>query len=231
MNRDDERIIEGMRRQSEGISKSGAGGAANLERLGWKAGFGTGATMALIGTSQPLAGFLTKATLLDSGAFVQVGGWGVPLFEAEVAVRIDSEIGAGATAGEATAAAGAVAAAIELVDFGSIESVEEILAGNIFHRHVLLGEFVEPPPDGLDGVSISVAANGEAAEASDPREALGDLGQVVAALADQAALTGESIKPGDVVITGAAIPPAPVSPGDDYRVEITGGSSVTVKLV
>lgn len=53
----------------------------------------------------------------------------------------------------------------------------------------------------------------------------------MAALADQAALTGESIKPGDVVITGAAIPPAPVSPGDDYRVEITGGSSVTVKLV
>lgn len=226
MNREDERIIEGMQRQAEGIaeSKTGAG------RLGWKAGFGTEATMSLIQTTQPLAGFLTDATLLDSGSTVSIGDWDVPLLEAEVAVRVDHEIGAGASPAEAGSAIGAVAAAIELVDFGSIESVEEILAGNIFHRRVLLGEFVEIPPEGMDAIRISVTANEEQFGPTDPRDVLGDLGTVVAALADQADLTGEWIKPGDIVITGAAVPPVPITAGDQYEVVITGGSSASVEM-
>lgn len=227
MNREDGRIIEGMRRQAEAISESNAGAG----RLGWKAGFGTEATMSLIQTTQPLAGFLTDRTLLDSGASVAIGNWGMPLIEAEVAVRVDTEVNPGDSPGDATAAIGAVAAAIELVDFGSIEILEEILAGNIFHRQVLIGEFVELPPEGLDVIRISITANGEESDPVDPRDALGDLGTVVAALADQAGLTGESIKPGDIVITGAAVPPAPIAAGDLYEVAITGGSSTSVELI
>jgi len=74
--------------------------------------------MSLIGVDQPLLGFLTASSLLDSGTSVDVSTWGVPLIEPEVAVRIGNEIGSGASAEEGAAAVDAVAAAIELVDPG-----------------------------------------------------------------------------------------------------------------
>ncbi|MCB0863030.1 MAG: fumarylacetoacetate hydrolase family protein [Solirubrobacterales bacterium] len=227
MNRDDERIIEGMRRQA--ILNADA--LTEARRLGWKAGFGTEPAMSAIGTSQPLAGFLTTSTQVDSGSRVKISGWGMPLIESEVAVRVDKELGPGTTAEKALGAIGAVAAAIELVDLGPIESLEEVLAGNIFHRHVLLGEFTELAEDELEDVRITVTANHEMAGPSNPRELIGDLPAVVAALADQADLVGDLIRPGDIVITGAAVPPAPVSTGDRYRAELNGGSSVSVELV
>lgn len=226
MNRDDERIITGMERQTE----LRATALAASERLGWKSGFGTEGAQSLLGIEQPLLGFLTTATLIEPGVTVDVSEWSVPLFEAEVAVRIDTELGPGATAAEAAAAIGAVGAAIELVDLGSIESVEEILGGNIFHRHVILGELFELDGSDLDRIRIAVETNGETPEAADPREVIGDLATVVAALADQADLLGDSFQPGDVVITGAAVPPAPVNAGDSFRVELNNGSEVPVLI-
>jgi 2-keto-4-pentenoate hydratase len=43
-------------------------------------------------------------------------------------------------------------------------------------------------------------------------------------------LAGETFQPGDVVITGAAVPPAPVRPGERYEVKLTAGSSVAVEI-
>lgn len=198
------------------------------ERMGWKSGFGTKGAREALGIVQPLAGFLTTATSLDSGEEVDVGSWGMPLIEPEVAVRLATGLGSGASSEDGARAIGAVAAAIELVDLGSIESVEDILAGNIFHRHVIVGAFSEVEPDALAEVRLRVTANGTESPWADPREVIGDLGQVVASLADQADLAGDSFKAGDVVITGAAVPPAPLGPGERYLVETSGGSSVAV---
>ncbi|MBN8868685.1 MAG: fumarylacetoacetate hydrolase family protein [Solirubrobacterales bacterium] len=226
MNREDERVVEGMKRQSVLRESS----LADAARLGWKSGFGTEGAMELLGVTQPLTGFLTTATLAEPGSVVEVDGWGMPLLEAEVAVRIDREVGPDATPAQAASAIGAVAAAIELVDLGSVESVEEILAGNIFHRKVLLGEFVDLAESGLEDVRISVDANGAESGPSDPREVIGEIGRVVADLADQAELIGESFRPGDVVITGAAVPPAPVQPGERYRIGLNSDSEVSVEV-
>ena len=227
MNRDDERVIEGLKRQSA----LRLGEFADADRLGWKSGFGTKSAMEAIGVEQPLVGFITKESQVESGGTVSVGNWANPLFEAEVAVRIDSEIGPGASAEEAAAAVGAVAAAIELVDLTPADGIEEILAGNIFHRQTILGEFIEARPEDLENVRIVVTANQEKPEPTDPRDLIGAIGQVVASLADQLDLIGETMKPGDVVITGAAAPPAPAGAGDSFAVEISGGSRVTVGLV
>lgn len=226
MNREDERVVEGMKRQSALRESS----LADASRLGWKSGFGTEGAMELLGITQPLTGFLTTATLAQPGEVVEVGRWGMPLLEAEVAVRIDRELGSDATPEQAASAIGAVAAAIELVDLGSVEKVEEILAGNIFHRKVLLGEFVELADSGLGDVRIAVEANGVESGPADPRDVIGEIGRVVADLAGQAELAEETFQPGDVVITGAAVPPAPVQPGERYEVKLTLGSSVAVEI-
>lgn len=186
--------------------------------------------MDLLGIEQPLLGFLTSATLLESGALVEIDEWGTPLLEPEVAVQLGSAVPAGTSPADAAGAIQAVGAAIELVDLGAIDQVEDILAVNIFHRQVLLGEFVDVDPGELDEVQIAVTINGEESEPSDPREVIGDLGQVIASLADQAELTGESFQAGDVIITGAAVPPALIKPGDQYRVALNVASEVEVEL-
>ncbi|MBN8867804.1 MAG: fumarylacetoacetate hydrolase family protein [Solirubrobacterales bacterium] len=225
-NREDERIIEGMERQFAAREAVLAG----AERLGWKSGFGTEGAMGLLEIRQPLVGFLTSATLIDSGSVVDVSEWAMPLIEPEVAVRLEAEVGPGASPEQAAEAIGAVAPAIELVDLGSIDSVADILAGNIFHRRVILGEFQALGDSALDAVRIAVTANGTKGEPSDPRQVIGDLGAVVAALADQADLAGARFEPGDIVITGAAVPPAPLQSGDSFEAELSGGSGIAVKI-
>jgi 2-keto-4-pentenoate hydratase len=222
MNRDDERIIRGMVRQRERRPEGAT-------RVGWKSAFGTRGGMEFLGIDQPLAGHLTEVTRLESGSTVDASGWDVPLIEAEVAVRIDSDLDPSAGPEEAGAAVGAVAPAIELIDLGSTDDVAEVIAGNIFHRHFLLGEFVTCDGIGLDGVRLAVTANGSASEPSDPRQVVGDLRVVVAAIADQAELAGDRVRAGDVIITGAAVPPAPFGSGDRFEVELTGGGRVSVR--
>ena len=71
---------------------------AGAARLGWKAGFGTAAAMANLGTAGPLVGFLTDATLLPSGSEIDVEGWGKAVLETEVAVRLGADVEAGGSA-------------------------------------------------------------------------------------------------------------------------------------
>lgn len=224
MNRDDPRIIAGMRRQGELRTER----FAEAGRLGWKAGFGTDAAREKLGTSQPLVGFLTTATQIDSGAAVDATEWGSPHLEAEVAVRLGSDVAPGASSENATASIDGVAAAIELADLGAADDVEEVLAGNIFHRKVALGEFNRCRPERLD--SVQIALNGDSPEDfRDPRELIGNIGGVVAALADQVGLAGERLLAGDIVITGAAVPPIAFVPGERYRVMTNFGSEVSVR--
>lgn len=226
MNRDDRRVIEGLRRQ-DSLRKDEY---AEATRLGWKAGFGTEAAMSKIGTAQPLTGFLTTSTLVESGAGVNAEGWGTPLLEPEVAVRIGSELGPGASPEDATRAVDAVAAAIEVVDFGETDQVEEILAGNVFHRKVVLGEFQKSDPAILDDIRISVRVDGSGGSPSDPRDLIGSYGEILCAMADQVEIIGERLQPGDVVITGAAVAPLAFDSGHRFEVSITGGSDVSVEV-
>ena len=225
MNRNDDRVIEGLKSQAA-LRRTEF---ADAQRLGWKSGFGTKVAMEAVGIQQPLVGFLTKASQVDSGDSVLVGDWTNPLFEAEVAVRIASELGPGASAAEAAAAIGGIAAAIELVDLTPVNGVEEILAGNIFHRRVALGEFTPCEPDTLQGIELLASINGEPAEPVDPRVLIGEIPLVIAALADQLDLIGEAMSKNDVVITGAAIPPSPILPGQQLEVSLSNGSRVSLQ--
>ncbi|HEY0279205.1 MAG TPA: hypothetical protein VGC32_13140, partial [Solirubrobacterales bacterium] len=56
--------------------------------IGWKLAFGTSAAMEKLGTTGPLVGFLTDATLLADGAEVSVAGWTAPKLEPEIAIHL-----------------------------------------------------------------------------------------------------------------------------------------------
>ena len=222
----DPRVARGTARMLAALREAADRGAVHR---GWKAGFGSPTALASLGTDGPLVGFLTEDRVLPDGAAVDVSGWRAPVLEAEVAVHLAADLGAGATPAAALAAVGGWSVAIELADLDRTpDDVEEVLAGNIFHRHVLLGPVVPTRPDPLTFVLTHDGV--ETARTSRPEALTGELGSVLVSMADTLAACGAALRAGEVVITGSVVPPVPVADGGRWLVEADGLGRVGVSL-
>ncbi len=199
--------------------------------LGWKVGFGSPAAFELLGIDRPLVGFLTDRSLVEDGATVPVGEWTTPMLEPELAVHLARDVEGDATRDDVQAAIGGLGAAIELADVDVPPAdPEPILAGNIYHRHVLLGP-VDEGRTTADGVRGRLLRDGEEIAATDtPEAATGELAEVVRLTAELLAAHGERLRAGDVVITGSVVPPLKVAPGESVTAEIDPLGSLTVVL-
>ena len=220
---EDPRVVAGMRAQLVQRQRLLDAGA---RPVGWKLGLGTPAAMEKAGTAAALVGFLTDATVLDSGAEIAIGAWTKPGAEPEVAVHIGRDVAGGATAEEAAAAIAGLGAAIEVVDIDApMDDPEAILGGDIFHRHVILG----PPREHRGPVRGEVRHGDDVATAGDAFTATGDPAGNVRHVADQLAAFGQILSAGDVIIMGSIVPLIAVAPGDriDYRNDPLGDLSVT----
>jgi 2-keto-4-pentenoate hydratase len=200
--------------------------------LGWKIGVTGAGGQEALGIDAPLVGFLTDATLLRDGATVSVDGWAAPVLEAEIAVRMGRDVPGDATREEAAAAVDALAPAIELADTGDRPmAVEEVLAGNVFHRAVLLGRWDETRAGlRLDGITLDVEGGSADVHGAEPHGLSGDLPELVRHVAATLAEVGETLAAGDVVITGAIVPPAPVEAGQEIAVRLSGLGGLGVRI-
>ncbi len=212
-----------------GTERMLAARAADSDPIGWKAGFGAPASFELLGIDRPLVGFLTRSRLLPTGASVSVAGWTKPMLEAEVCAHLAADIGPHESPASALAAVGGWSVAIELADVSFAPAdVEEIVADNIYHRHVLLGPVVPSLPSPL---SFSVLRDGvEVAATTEPEALTGELGFVLASMADTLAACGAGLRAGDIVITGSVVPPVPLLAGD-WRVVADGLGEVWVRTL
>jgi 2-keto-4-pentenoate hydratase len=132
---EDPRVRRGMARQLElrrGLLDDGA------RPIGWRPGLGTAAAMEKHGIAATLVGFLTDRGVREPGREIEIGAWGTPTAEPEFAVHVARDVPADGDEEAVAAAIGGPGVAVELVDLGDGE-VEDILAGDVFHRHVVLG--------------------------------------------------------------------------------------------
>ncbi len=228
MTTEDRRIVAGLAAQ-ERLRTAVLSGDAR--RIGWKAGLGTAAAMERQGTSAPVSGFLTDQTLEPDGATISIDGWADAALEPEIAVRLGADLAPGASREEALAAIAEAGPAIELVDLDPSLDLEAILAGNVFHRHVLLGELRPLAGADLAAARLELRIDGQEPRLGlDPSEPLGDLADVVRALADQLPATGDVMLAGDVIITGSAVPALPLRGGERITVTLADGPSVSVAI-
>jgi 2-keto-4-pentenoate hydratase len=193
--------------------------AAGARPLGWKLAFGAPAAMEALGLSGPLVGFLTDATRLPSGAECGVGGWRAPKLEPEIAIHL----------GPGGRGVAAVAAAFELADADRPPTeTEEVLAGDIFHRAVVLGEPVAPPSGPL---AVRVERDGKPFAATDDAEAtVGRLEDLAGYVADYLERFGVEAREGEVVINGSTVPMIDVEPGQAWSSAVEGVGRVAVSL-
>jgi len=203
---DDERIARGMERQ---LGERRRRLARDDRPLGWKLGFGTTGAMEQLGIDAPLVGYLLESARLESGATVDISQWANPRLEPEIVARVGDD-------GEISA----LGAAIELVDPDpGARDPEEILAGDIFQRHVLLGPVTEGAE--VADVSLSAVVNGEeVAAAGDVTEATGGLDGLVRHIAATLADAGASLERGDMVICGSIVPALEIAPGDEVQIHL-----------
>ena len=187
---------------------------AGAQPLGWKIGINVPAVQEALGITESVVGAMTSRSVVDAGGSADLTGWNAPMLEPEVAIRV----GGGGTIA-------AVAPAIELVDIDlPFDDIEAILAGNIFHRHVVLGEEVaDVEPAGQCRVLVD---GEEVAATSVDCDAEG----TVAHVADFLERHGARLAAGEVIIAGSLTTPLPVTAGSSVEVEVGELGSVAVSL-
>jgi 2-keto-4-pentenoate hydratase len=209
------KIAAGMRQQ---LGRRDAEIVAGAGSLGWKLGLTVPAVQEALGLSGPVAGFLTTGTQLTPGAEISLAGFTAAFAEPEVAIHV----------GEGGSVAG-LGAAIEVVDIDlPFEDLEAILAGNVFHRAVVLGPMHEGAT--LDGLTAHATKGGEPAGEAMPAEVVGDPAEVVRFVAGYLEPHGAQVEPGEVMIAGSLTPPVPVSPGDRFEVDLGPLGTLTVEF-
>jgi 2-keto-4-pentenoate hydratase len=181
--------------------------AQGAEPIGWKIGFNVPSTQERLGIDAPLAGFLTTDSLLEDGDSWSIEDDGDVIVESEVALEVGAD-------GRSIAA---LFPALELADEPDLDlEIEQILAGNIFHRAVAFGARVEAEEPG----AARILVNGEEQHTVSAADAVERLEAMVEAVAARLEAAGEELRPGDRIITGIIAPPHRARAGDTVRLEL-----------
>jgi 2-keto-4-pentenoate hydratase len=186
--------------------------AQGAEPIGWKVGFNVHAIQEKLGIDAPLAGYLTTDSLIE-------GSWDdyPVIVESEVAVELGPD-------GRSIAA---LLPALELADPPDLDiGIEQILAGNIFHRAVAFGPRVETEAPGAGRIIV----NGEVQHELLPQETAANLTAMVDAVASRLEAAGEQLRPGERIITGILAPPHQAHEGDTVRLELEALGSVELRF-
>ena len=186
--------------------------AQGAEPIGWKIGFNLPEIQEKLGIDRPLAGFLTSDSLIEDT-------WDeYPIVvESEVAVEIGAD-------GRSIVA---LLPALELADPPDLDlGLEQILAGNIFHRAVAFGPRVETQEPG----AARILVNGEEQHARNAEQTAANLDAMVEAVAGRLADASEELQPGDRIITGVLAPPHTAEPGDTVRLELEALGAVELRF-
>lgn len=207
------KIQRGMQRQLALWRES----VAPQQRLGWKIGFNLAADQQRLGLPSAMVGFLSGAHRLAPGGSYPAPPHARLLIEPEVALLIGADLPAGAGAAQANAAIEAYAAALELVDTtrSVSDDIEAILAGNMFHEAVVLGEQRLAPSDyHREQLALSLRINNREVGTLEPQRVPEEFSALIITVANILAEHGEQLRKGDWIITGAAARAVPVQAGD-----------------
>jgi 2-oxo-3-hexenedioate decarboxylase len=195
------------------------------KRVGWKIGMNLPEVQETLGIREPVIGYLTTATLIESGGQFSGRNTGNLVAEAEVALEIGRDVPGDVSEEDARDAIAGLAPAIELVDPASErQDVQMIVAGNVFHRGVVLGESRSAFP--AEGVKATIEVNGEERAAADAPD---DFAEVVEVTARLLAAAGEKLRAGDRIISGSVTMSA-VAQGDAVTVDLGPLGSLDVRI-
>lgn len=219
-------IQRGMARQ---LQPWRAALAAGDTRLGWKIGFNRAVDQQQHQLPSPMVGYLTGNGRIVSGGRYTIGTGSRILLEAEIALLIGDDVAPGATLTQARSAIHGYAAALELVDTTRTGSsdIEAILAGNLFHEAVVIGDAT---PCGSTPFDLSLSINGSEVRRLEAERLPADFGAIVQVVADILAQQGERLQAGDWIISGAAATAIEVNAGDQISLALAPLGEISLTM-
>jgi len=201
--------------------------------VGRKIGLTADAVQKQLGVDQPDFGVLFDDMRIEDGGELAFAKTLQPKAEAEVALILKSDIDPSATASDILAVADAVAA-IEIVDSRIADwkiTFADTVADNGSSAFFVLGG-IRKPAAGLDLYTCGMALeiDDRIVSVGAGAACLGHPLKAAAWLARTLAQRGERLRAGDIVLTGALGPMAPLGPGMRVRASIGGLGSVALSV-
>lgn len=210
------------------------------EAAGATAGYKIGLTSArmqkMCGIDQPVAGVVLASRIAQSGVVLQARRYHHMGLEFEVGVRLRHDLPQGEapfTKERVAQAVGGVCAAVEVVDdrnadYSTLEALS-LIADNSWNAGAVLGAFTGSW-DNLEAAAGIVRLNGQEIDRGYGRDVLGHPFVPLTWLANHLAAAGETLRAGDVVLTGSIIPTRfPKEPGA-FRFDLAGIGAVEVTV-
>lgn len=213
--------------------------AAGRKVIGWKIGLTSKAMQYALNIDIPDSGILFDDMAFASGATVPAGRFIQPRIEAEIAfVMKDALAGANVTRADVIAATDYVAPSIEILDTrivrvdpetGRTRSVLDTISDNAANAGIVLG----PQRHAIDAhdlrwVGVITSRNGEVEETGLGAGVLNDPVESVVWLARRMAQYGQTIEPGQVILSGSFIRPVECPPGTRIHADFGPFGSVEI---
>ena len=204
--------------------------------IGKKIGVTSQVVMNMLGVYQPDFGMLTDVMLYEEGDSIPAASLIQPKAEGEIAFVLKHDLqGPGVTAEDVLAATGGVMACFEIVDSRIRDwkiRIEDTVADNASCGVFVLGQrVVDPREVDLVGCAMKLEKNGEVVTTGSGAAALGNPLEAVAWLANTLGQLNESLKAGEVVLSGSLAAMVPVAAGDNLNVSIDGIGSCSVRFI
>lgn len=203
-----ERFAPAMARQLERFGEALAEG---MPRRGWKVGINVPEMLRQLDLPHPGVGWLDGRRVYPAGAELHPDSDARLHVEPEVAIVLSRAVSSRFSAEAARDCIAAVHPALEIVDYGKPSSgLEDVIAHCMFHDATILGPraSLEAARDLGHGLPILRVGT---RSCEPPRSDLvpSDLGELVAFVAGFLAAFGQSLEPGDTVLSGSYVARAP----------------------
>lgn len=204
--------------------------AAGRNVVGWKIGLTSKAMQSALGIDIPDSGILFDDMVFAHGAVVPAGRFIQPRIEAEIAFVLNAPLGGAQVTREAVIAATAyLAPAIEILDTrivrsdpqtGQARTVFDTISDNAANAGVVLGpQLHKIDRFDLRWVGAITSKNGAVEETGLGAGVLNDPVESVVWLARRMAQYGQSIAPGQIILSGSFIRPVECPPGSEIRAD------------
>lgn len=209
--------------------------------VGWKIGLTSKAMQAALNIDIPDSGVLLDDMVFENGATIHAGRFIQPRIEAEVAFVMKTALsGPDVTVEQVLAATDYVAPSLEILDTRILRidpetkrsrNVYDTISDNAANGGVVLGDQkLDPSKTDMRWIGAIVSRDGEVEETGLGAGVLNDPSLGVAWLANRLAEYGDSIKAGEIVLSGSFIRPVEAPSGSLIEADFGPYGSVSCRF-
>lgn len=189
------------------------------EHFGWKIGINDPRARRFYGLSESVVGYMTRESPIESSR--QFAADSLLVIEPELAIRVAQAPNPEANEETLVMSIGHVAPALEVLNLDQPRrTLDEVMAHNIFHVGVCLGDWIEP--ERAMRSFVECRKNGEVTASARVPQALPPLFRIVKLVAHTLCHHGERLEPGDVIISGSMTPAIPLETGVELHASFSG---------